>query len=151
MDLRRRFRSPGCNSLRGVSRHARVLGQAASQGVAPLLALATGLLRAGRPADAIAPLRKRRCCSLRIPTIQHDLGLACLEAGRIPDAIAALQRAVASNPRYGDAYFRLGIALEKLGDIGGAIVAYDRATELVPSSDRGVVPRRRPGLHAGPS
>jgi lipoprotein NlpI len=67
------------------------------------------------------------------PTIQHDLGLACLEVGHMPDAIAALQWAVASNPRYTDAYFRLGIALEKLGDISGAIAAYDRATELLPS------------------
>jgi predicted Zn-dependent protease len=87
---------------------------AAPQEVAPLLALATELLRAGRPADAIAPL----CDAARLqpsnPIIQHDLGLACLEVGRVPDAIAALQRAVASNPRYTDAYFRLGIALEKL-------------------------------------
>jgi tetratricopeptide (TPR) repeat protein len=91
------------------------------------------LLRAGRPADAIAPLRDAALLQPSNAIIQHDLGLACLEVGRIPDAIAALQRAVASNPRYADAYFRLGIALEKLGDIGGAIVAYDRATTLVPS------------------
>ena len=101
--------------------------------MAPLLALATQLLRAGRPADAIAPLRDAALLQPSNPIIQHDLGLACLEVGRVPDAIAALQRAVASNPRYADAYFRLGIALEKLGDIGGAIVAYDRATELLPS------------------
>src|ERR1700720_291911 len=101
--------------------------------VAPLLALATKLLRAGRPADAIAPLRDAALLQPSNPIIQHDLGLACLEAGRVPDAIAAFQQAVASNPRYTDAYFRLGIALEKLGDIGGAIVAYDRATELLPS------------------
>ena len=106
---------------------------AAPQQVAPLLALATKLLRAGRPADAIAPLRDAALLQPSNPIIQHDLGLACLEVGRVPDAIAALQRAVASNPRYADAYFRLGIALEKLGDIGGAIVAYDRATELLPS------------------
>jgi tetratricopeptide (TPR) repeat protein len=106
---------------------------AAAQQVAPLLALATQLLRAGRPADAIAPLRDAALLQPSDPIIQHDLGLACLEVGRIPDAIAALQRAVASNPRYTDAYFRLGIALEKLGDIGGAIVAYDRATGLLPS------------------
>src|SRR5579872_6099533 len=106
---------------------------AAPQEVAPLLALATELLRAGRPADAIAPLHDAALLQPSNPIIQHDLGLACLEAGRVPDAIAALQRAVASNPRYTDAYFRLGIALEKLGDIGGAIVAYDRATELLPS------------------
>jgi tetratricopeptide (TPR) repeat protein len=101
--------------------------------VAPLLALATELLRAGQPADAIAPLRDAALLEPSNSIIQHDLGLACLEVGRIADAVAAFQRAVASNPRYGDAYFRLGIALEKLGDIGGAIVAYDRATELLPS------------------
>ena len=106
---------------------------AAAQQVVPLLALATQLLRAGRPADAIAPLRDAALLQPSDPIIQHDLGLACLEVGRIPDAIAALQRAVASNPRYTDAYFRMGIALEKLGDIGGAIVAYDRATGLLPS------------------
>jgi tetratricopeptide (TPR) repeat protein len=106
---------------------------AVPQQVAPLLALATQFLRAGRPADAIAPLRDAAQLQPSDPIIQHDLGLACLEVGHIPDAIAALQRAVASNPRYSDAYFRLGIALEKSGDIRGAIVAYDRATELLPS------------------
>src|SRR6516162_5637409 len=106
---------------------------AAPQQLAPLLALATKLLRAGRPADAIAPLRDAALLQPSNPIIQHDLGLDCLEVGRLPDAIAAFERAVASNPRYSDAYFRLGIALEKLGDIGGAIVAYDRATQLLPS------------------
>jgi len=109
------------------------LNPAAPQHVAPLLAMATKLLKAGRSADAIAPLRDAARLEPFNPVIQHDLGLACLEVGRIPDAIAALQRAVDSNPRYTDAYFRLGIALEKMGDTGGAIVAYDRATELRPS------------------
>jgi tetratricopeptide (TPR) repeat protein len=103
------------------------------QQVAPLLALATQLLRAGRPADAIGLLRDAALLEPFNSTIQHDLGLACLEVGRVTDAIAALQRAVASDPHYTDAYFRLGIALEKLGNIGGAIVAYDRATKLLPS------------------
>jgi tetratricopeptide (TPR) repeat protein len=106
---------------------------AAPRQVAPLLALAAKLLRAGQPADAIAPLREAALLEPSDPLIQHDLGLACLEAGRIPDAIAALQRAVANNPRYVDAYLHLGVALEKLGDTGGAIIAYDRATELRPS------------------
>lgn len=105
----------------------------APQHVAPLLTLATKLLKAGRLAEAIAPLRDAARLEPFNPVIQHDLGLACLEVGRIPDAIASLQRAVESNPRYTDAYFRLGIALEKMGDIGGAIAAYDRATELHPS------------------
>jgi Flp pilus assembly protein TadD len=105
----------------------------APQQVAPLLALATQFLRAGRPVDAITPLRDAALLEPSNPVVQHDLGLACLEVGRVPDAVAAFERAVASNPRYTDAYFRLGIALEKLGNIGEAIVAYHRATELFPS------------------
>jgi tetratricopeptide (TPR) repeat protein len=95
--------------------------------------LATKLLQAGRPADAIVPLRDAALLEPFNPVVQHDLGLACLEVGRIPDAIQAFERAVASNPCYADAYFRLGIALEKLGNIGEAIIRYDRATELDPS------------------
>jgi len=106
---------------------------AVPQQVAPLLALAAKFLKAGRPVDAIAPLRDAALLQPSDPIIQHDLGLACLEVGRVTDAIAALQLAVASNPRYADAYFRLGIALEKLGNIGGAITAYDHATKLLPS------------------
>ena len=106
---------------------------AAQQQVAPLLALTTNLLSAGRPSDAIEPSREAALLEPLNSIIQHDLGLAYLEVGSVPDAIAALQWAVASNPRYTDAQFRLGIALEKLGDIGGAIVAYDRATKLLPS------------------
>ncbi len=101
--------------------------------MAALLACATELLSAGRPADAIAPLSEAALLEPFNPIIQHDLGLACLEAGRVPDAIAAFQSAIGSDPRYADAYFRLGIASEKLSDIGGAIAAYDRATELLPS------------------
>jgi tetratricopeptide (TPR) repeat protein len=104
-----------------------------TQQVASLLASAAELLSAGRPADAIAPLRKAALLQPSNPIIEHDLGLACLEVGRVADAIEALQRAVANDPRYADAHFRLGIALEKQGDIGRAIVAYDRATELAPS------------------
>jgi tetratricopeptide (TPR) repeat protein len=105
---------------------------AAPPQVAPLLALATQFLRAGRPADAIVPLRDAALLEPSNAILHHDLGLACLEVGRVPDAIAALQRAVASNPRYADAYFRLGIALEKQGNISQAIVAYDVATRLLP-------------------
>jgi tetratricopeptide (TPR) repeat protein len=106
---------------------------AAPPQVASLLALATQLLKAGRTAEAIAPLREAARLQPTNSAILHDLGLACLEVGRIPEAIAALQGAVASNPRYADAYFRMGIALEKMGNTGEAIVAYDRATRLLPS------------------
>ena len=103
------------------------------QEVEPLLAVAAQFLKAGRPADAIAPLRKASLLDPLNSSIQHDLGLACLEAGYVPDAIAALQLAVIANPRYADAFFRLGIALEKMSNSGEALVAYDRATQLRPS------------------
>jgi tetratricopeptide (TPR) repeat protein len=106
---------------------------AVPQTVAHLLALAAHALRAGRPAEAIAPLHDAGLQDPSNAVIQHDLGLACLEVGRLPDAIAALQRAVAVDPRYGDAHFRLGIALEKLGNMRGALAAYDRVTRLLPS------------------
>ena len=103
------------------------------QQVAPLLAWATELLRAGRPLDAISPLREAALLEPTNAIIQHDLGLVCLEVGRVQDAISALLRAVTSNPGYADAHFRLGMALEKMGNISGAIVAYHRATKLLPS------------------
>jgi tetratricopeptide (TPR) repeat protein len=106
---------------------------AAPQQLAPLLQLATQLLREGRPADAIAPLREAALLQPSNALIQHDLGLACLETGLIPEAIAALQSAVAHDPSYADAHFHLGIALEKLGNAREAIAAYDRATQLLPS------------------
>jgi tetratricopeptide (TPR) repeat protein len=101
--------------------------------VTALLVLATEFLKSGRPAEAVAPLHDAAFLQPSNPSIQHDLGLACLEIGRLPDAVAAFRCAVSNNPRYADAYFRLGIALEKLGDLGSAIVAYDRATQLMPS------------------
>jgi tetratricopeptide (TPR) repeat protein len=101
--------------------------------LAPVLARAARHLKAGRPAEAIAPLRQAAALQPANATIQHDLGLACLETGRLAEAVAALQTATATNPRYTDAFFRLGIALEKQGLIGPAVAAYDRATELLPS------------------
>ncbi len=106
---------------------------AARQHVTALVACATQLLRSGRPADAIEPLRGAALLQPFDALIQHDLGLACLEVGRVSDAIAALQQAVANDPNYADAYFRLGIALETVGNVAGAIAAYHRATELLPS------------------
>ena len=104
-------------------------GPAAPQEVAPLLALATEFLRAGRPADAIAPLRDAALQQPSDPIIQHDLGLACLEVGRIPDAIQALERAVASNPRYADA-IRLRVLEERSRDeaaqtLGVSVATFD--------------------------
>jgi Flp pilus assembly protein TadD len=96
------------------------------------LAQAIQHLKAGRPEEAIAPLTHAASLNPNNPTIQHDLGLACLETGRLDQAAHAFQRAIAANPRYTDAYFRLGVTQERLGQPQAAIVAYDKATELLP-------------------
>ncbi len=98
-----------------------------------LLARASGFLKAGRPADAIAPLRQAASLAPFDAAIQHDLGLACLETGLFAEALAAFQCAIEAKPGYAEAYLRLGIAHEKLGDTPFAVAAYDRATELRPA------------------
>ena len=104
---------------------------------APSVALdltrAQQMLRAGQPAQAIAPLQRAALQQPGNATIHHDLGLACLEAGRFEEAAAAFRNAASANPRYADAFFRLGIALEKSGRAQDAIYAYDKATALLPS------------------
>ena len=101
--------------------------------VSPLLARAAQALQAGRPGDAVPPLREAARIAPGNAAILHDLGLACLECGLLGEAVSTLQRAVAADPRYADAHLRLGIALEAAGGFDSALAAYRRATELLPS------------------
>jgi tetratricopeptide (TPR) repeat protein len=105
----------------------------AGEPVGALLELAVQALRAGRPTDAIAPLRQAALLKPRSALIHHDLGLACLETGLVRESVDAFQRAVASDPSFTDAHFHLAIGLERLGNDAAALVAYHRATELNPS------------------
>jgi len=98
-----------------------------------MLAVATQLLRAGRPAEAIIPLREAAGWQPGNAAILHDLGLACLECGQVAEAIAALRGSVAANPRFADAHLRLGIALEAAGEAEPALAAYARAAAILPS------------------
>lgn len=98
--------------------------------VRALLERAVQALRAGRPGDAIAPLRQAALLRPQAAMIHHDLGLACLETGLVQEAVDAFRRAVASDPGSAEAHFHLGIGLERLGDVGAALAAYHRATEL---------------------
>jgi len=75
------------------------------------------LLRAGRPGDAVVPLREAARWLPGNAAILHDLGLACLECGRIGEAVTALQSSVAVDPGFQDSHLRLGIALEAAGGI----------------------------------
>jgi tetratricopeptide (TPR) repeat protein len=101
--------------------------------VRALLERAVQALRAGRPADAIGPLREAALLEPQAAMIHHDLGLACLETGLVQESVQAFRRAVTSDPSSTDAHFRLGVGLERLGDVGAALAAYHRATELNPS------------------
>ena len=100
--------------------------------VAGLLAHARRLLEAGRPGDAVVPLREAARCLPGNAAILHDLGLACLECGLIGEAVAALQGSVAVDPDFQDSHLRLGIALETAGAVEDALGAYHRAAELKP-------------------
>jgi tetratricopeptide (TPR) repeat protein len=100
--------------------------------VGPLLAHATQLLRAGRPGDAVVPLREAARWLPGNAAILHDLGLACLECGRIGEAVTALQSSVAVDPGFQDSHLRLGIALEAAGAADAALAAYHAAAELKP-------------------
>ena len=108
-------------------------GPPTAEPIGALLEFAVAALRAGRPADAIAPLRQAALLSPQASMIHHDLGLACLETGLIQESVDAFRRAVASDPSSTNAHFHLGISLERLGDVGAALAAYHRATELKPS------------------
>ena len=101
--------------------------------VAGLLARAAQSLRAGRPADAVWPLREAARRQPGDAAILHDLGLACLQCGQLGDAVAALQGATAADPRFADAHLRLGIAWEAAGSVDAALAAYRAATAVLPS------------------
>ena len=101
--------------------------------VAPLLALAAQSLRAGRPGEAIVPLREAARWLPGNAGVLHDLGLACLECRQIGEAITALQSSVAADPSFADSHLRLGIALEMAGAVDAALAAYGRASDLQPS------------------
>jgi tetratricopeptide (TPR) repeat protein len=100
--------------------------------VGPLLAHATHLLGAGRPGDAVVPLREAARWLPGNAAILHDLGLACLECGRIGEAVTALQKSVAVDPGFQDSHLRLGIAFEAAGAVDAALAAYHAAAELKP-------------------
>jgi tetratricopeptide (TPR) repeat protein len=98
--------------------------------VGALLAQAAHFLKAGKPAEAVLPLREATRWLPGNAGLFHDLGLACLECGQVGDAISALRTSVAIDPGFQDSYLRLGIALEAAGTVEGALAAYQQAAEL---------------------
>ena len=98
----------------------------------PYLELAERLRRAGRLAEAIAPLQQAIGLDPSNAVVHHNLGLACLSCNRLSEAVAPLQRAIALKPDFAHAYLLLGIVAQGLGRDGAAIAAFRRAAGLAP-------------------
>ena len=137
-------------------------GPPTAEPVKTLLELAVHALRAGRPADAMAPLRQAALLRPQAAMIHHDLGLACLETGLVRESVDAFRRAVASDPSSADAQFQRAMrhfdAADAVRRASAAFPSdqFDREVALLiqqttaPPAWVRLIPRRRVGdLHRG--
>ena len=98
-----------------------------------LRARAAQAVQAGRPGDAVAPLREAAALRPTDTGIQCELGLACLESGDFTNALACFRQALSLDQSLAGAWVDLGRTYESLGDARSALTAYDRATGVQPS------------------
>jgi tetratricopeptide (TPR) repeat protein len=80
----------------------------------------TALIKAGRPAEAIAALESALALQPGYPRALVNLGRALCEVGRIPESVSRLQEVLAVNPRYVPALVNLGAALAATGALADA-------------------------------
>jgi predicted Zn-dependent protease len=88
------------------------------------------LLEAGKPSEAIAPLRQAVQLAPNPALIQIMLGQALVEThdrAHTEDAISILQAALAREPESGDAYAHLAMAYGQKNDLGHADLAAAQA------------------------
>ena len=88
------------------------------------------LLEAGRPAEAIAPLRQAVQLAPNPSLIQIMLGQALVQThdrGRVDEAIPILEAAVAREPESPDAYSQLAMAFGQKNDLARADLASAQA------------------------
>jgi len=98
-----------------------------------LRADAARAIRAGRPGDAVAPLREAAALRPADTGIQCELGATWLEIGEFADALACFRQALSLDQSLAAAWVDLGVVYERLGDARSALTAYDRATGVQPS------------------
>lgn len=94
------------------------------------------LARAGRPAEAVAPLRRALALEPDHADAANELGRVLLELERPGDARAVLEPAAAAHPEHGLLHKNLGRTLFVLGEREGAVRHLRRALELLPAADR---------------
>jgi predicted Zn-dependent protease len=88
------------------------------------------LLEAGRPAEAIAPLRHAVQLAPNPALIQIMLGQALVathDRGRVDEAVSLLQAAVVREPESPDAYMQLAMAYGQKNDLAHADLASAQA------------------------
>jgi hypothetical protein len=90
-------------------------------------------LRAGRAAEAIAPLQRFVAAQPDNFEGNNFLGVALAQSGRAPDAIAYLSKATRLNPQSAPAQYNLGLAYLNVPSTEAARSALHNALQLDPS------------------
>ena len=107
--------------------------QEASVDAEALCKLGAAMLSAGRPAEAIEPLKRAIELEPHSVSAYNILGQALAGVGRVEAAVQSFRVAVQIDQGYAIAHVNLGIALEQLGRLEEAIRSFDQALALSPS------------------
>lgn len=95
-----------------------------------LKALGIALLRQGRAAEAVDPLRRALTVTPREPDLHLHLATALVGSGKAQEALASFRRAIALRARYPEAHALLGNALVGLGRADEAVLELRRAASM---------------------
>lgn len=90
------------------------------------------LIHEGRPAQAIAPLKRSVKLNPGVASSHHDLGVAFMNAGRLEQAAEAFAAAVRLDLGLASAHHLLGYVFDKLGQEAKAMESYRAAVALKP-------------------
>jgi VWFA-related protein len=97
-----------------------------------MLARGIALLDAGKPGEAIVPLRAALPLNPQIPSVHFNLANALLASGDATGAEGALREAVKLIPESGAMHNFLGIVLGKRSDVTGAVAEFRKSTQIQP-------------------
>jgi predicted O-linked N-acetylglucosamine transferase (SPINDLY family) len=89
-------------------------------------------LQSGRPADAVALIRRAINGRPENAVYYGNLGVALQATGQCVDARAALEQGIELDPGFIDALFNLGVTLQTLGLPAEAAVRYQQVLALMP-------------------
>jgi tetratricopeptide (TPR) repeat protein len=95
-----------------------------------LKALGIALVRQGRAAEAIDPLRRALTVTPREADLHLHLATALVGSGKAQESLASFRRAIALRARYPEAHALLGNALVGLGRADEAVIELRRAAAM---------------------